>query len=86
MKLRQRLHDDADERQVEQGHPGLDLRVGVARVRVVAGQKVVHHVHHLLVQSEHAGEGHQERRGGEKGERMKDDEDGKSVGQSDTLR
>lgn len=61
MELRQRLHDDADEGQVQHGHSGLDLGVSVARVRVVAGQQVVDDAHHLLVEAEHPAGGEDKR-------------------------
>lgn len=53
MELRQRFHDDADEGQVQHGDSGLDLGVSVARVRVVAGQQVVHDADHFLVEAKH---------------------------------
>lgn len=53
MELRQCLHDDADERQVKHGNTGLDFRIGVARIRVVAGQQVVNDAHYFLMQTKH---------------------------------
>lgn len=53
MELRKSFHDDADEGQVQHGHSGLHLRVGVAGVRVVAGQQVVDDAHHLFVEAKH---------------------------------
>lgn len=53
MELRQCLHDDADEGQVQHGHSGLDLGVSVARVGVVAGEEVVNHADHFFVEAKH---------------------------------
>lgn len=54
MELWQRLHDDADERQVEHGDSSFDLKIGVSRVRVMAGQEVVNNAHHFLMQTKHS--------------------------------
>lgn len=49
VELRQRFHDDADQRQVKHGDAGLDLGICVARVGVVAGQEVVYDTDHFLM-------------------------------------
>ena len=53
MQLGQGFHDDSNEWQVKHGDPGLDLRVGVTWVRVMAGQEVVYHTDDLLMQTKH---------------------------------
>ena len=51
MELGQRIHDDADEGQIETRDPGLDLGVAEARVKVVATQQVTHHVDDVVVET-----------------------------------
>lgn len=53
VKLRQGFHDDANERQIEHSDPCFDLRVSIAGVRIMAGQQVMDHADHLLMQAKH---------------------------------
>lgn len=53
MELREGFHDDANERQVKQGNSGFDLRVGIAWVRVMAGEQIMDHAYDLLMETKH---------------------------------